>query len=62
MKTVKLGQRVFWTDPDGDISSGIGTVTSLQYEPVDEDTIVGLTLDGGSEVEALVSELDPAGV
>jgi hypothetical protein len=54
---MKAGDRVHWTDPDGGLASGNGTITRLQYEPVDEDTIISLRMDDGGEVEALRHEL-----
>ena len=50
---------MFWTDPDNGLASGPGTITTLQYEPVDKDTIISLCMDDGGEVEALAHELKP---
>ena len=52
-----VGQRVYWDDPDEGSCSGYGTVVELQYEPVDEDTIVSLKMEDEAEVEALPHEL-----
>ena len=59
MKTVKVGQRVYWTDPDEDIASGNGRVVSVQHEPPVEDSVIALVMDSGSEAEVLLHELSP---
>ena len=40
---------------DGNI--GIGTVVSLECEPVDDGTVIGIDMDDGSFVEAFRHEL-----
>lgn len=47
----KKGDRVHWTDPDGDLCSGDGTVAS------DDGEIVAVNKDDGGEVGALREEL-----
>lgn len=54
---MRIGDRVFWADSDPEGKSGNGTVVSLQYEPVDEGTLVGIDMDDGSFVEAFRYEL-----
>lgn len=56
--TIKVGDRVFWNDPDDGLASGYGTITALLYEPVDEDTIISIRKDDGGEAEALAHELN----
>lgn len=57
---IKVGDRVFWTDP-ADVSSGSGTVTKINGETVDEDTVISVNLDGGSELECYPHELEILG-
>jgi hypothetical protein len=57
MKTVKVGQRVYWNDPDDGFSSGNGKVVALQYEPVDSHTVISLEMDDGGTPEVLLCEL-----
>ena len=47
-----LGQKVQWTDPDANISSGVYIVKSIKAEDV-----VSIVNEAGSESEVLVSEL-----
>ena len=49
---MRIGDRVVWEDADPLGKSGIGTVVSLECEPVDEGTIIGIDMDDGSFVEA----------
>jgi hypothetical protein len=53
----KVGDKVFWNDPDGS-TSGPGTVAHVQNE--EEDAIISLAMDDGGEVEALPHELEVA--
>ncbi len=48
-----IGDRVHWTDPDGDVCSGDGTVVGVGGEMVD------VRKDDGGEVGALPGELTP---
>lgn len=50
----RIGQDVQWTDPDGDISSGVYSVKSIEAEDV-----VIIVNQSGSESEVPVSELKP---
>jgi len=59
METVKVGQHVYWTDPDGDMESGNGKVVALQHESVGNDTIISLKMMDGGEVECTLCELSP---
>lgn len=59
MKTVKVGQRVYWTDPDEDLASGNGKVVAVQYQPVDKFAVILLKMDDGGEAEVLLHELSP---
>ena len=54
---MRIGDRVFWEDSDPDGSSGIGTVVSLECEPVDDGTLIGIDMDDGIFVEAFRHEL-----
>jgi hypothetical protein len=56
MKTLKLNQKVFWTDPEG-INSGRGKVTYIQYKPIDNDTVIALKMEDEGEVECFIHEL-----
>ena len=49
---MRIGDRVFWEDADPHGSSGNGTVVSVECEPVDEGTVIGIDMDDGSFVEA----------
>ena len=56
----KVGQRVYWNDPDGGICSGFGTITAIRGDGDPdglEDQIFTLRMVGGSETEAVMSEL-----
>ena len=54
---MRIGDRVFWEDSDPDGNSGSGTVVSVECEPVDEGTLIGVDMDDGSFVEAFRHEL-----
>ena len=54
---MRIGDRVFWEDPDAGGYIGIGTVVSLQCEPVAEGTVIGIDMDDGRFVEAFRDEL-----
>lgn len=47
----KYGDRVYWTDPDGGLCSGPGTVSS------DDGEIIAVDKDDGGFVGALREEL-----
>lgn len=49
---MRIGDRVFWNDAGPLGNSGSGTVVSLDREPVDEGTVVGIDMDDGRFVEA----------
>lgn len=56
----KVGQRVYWSDPGENLASGCGTIFRIgvkEGEPIEDDTIISLTLDSGSEAEVLVNEI-----
>jgi hypothetical protein len=57
----KIGDKVFWTDPDEDNPcSGKGTIVHIQGEgefPVDDETIIALKMADGGEVECLPCEI-----
>ena len=53
----KHGDRVHWTDPDGDLCSGDGTVVSDDTVVSDGDEIIAIKKDDGGEVGALPEEL-----
>lgn len=52
-----VGSRVYWTDPDAGIASGPGTVTALQHDPVEADSVISLVMDDGGEAEVLRHEV-----
>ena len=54
---MRIGDRVFWEDSDPGGNGGIGTVVSVECEPVDEGTLIGLDMDDGSFVETFRHEL-----
>lgn len=65
-KKIKVGDTVWWDDPDGGLSSGIYRVMALNIDAEDpypdDSTIVVLNNDAGSEAEAPLWELkDPDG-
>lgn len=51
----KVGDRVYWNDPDDHETSGFGRITHLQHELA--DAVITVAKDDGGEVEALPSEL-----
>ena len=60
MDTLCVGAEVYWNDPDDDVCSGIYRIVEI-HDPREEwndDTVVVLTNDAGSEVEAYMYELD----
>lgn len=57
MNTFQVGDRVHFTDVDGGVSSGNGRIASIQYTPIDDDTIIGVAKDDGGYTEALPHEL-----
>ena len=54
---MRIGDRVFWEDSDPGGNRGIGTVVSVECEPVDEGTLIGIDMDDGSFVESFRHEL-----
>lgn len=58
----KVGQRVYWTDPEN-LTSGYGVIETINGEDdpdADEDTVIALKMDDGGEVEAVPHELTDA--
>lgn len=53
MDSIALRDRVWWTDPDGDVASGPGTVIRIR-----EESAV-ILMDDAGEAEAWTSELRP---
>lgn len=51
------GDRVHFTDPGEDVSTGPGTVVKVQHSPVMPDTVISLKMDDEGEVEAFPHEL-----
>jgi hypothetical protein len=54
---MRIGDRVFWDDSDSDGKSRTGTVVSLECEPVDDGTLIGIDMDDGGFVEAFRHEV-----
>ena len=54
---MRIGDRVFWEDSDHGGNSGLGTVVSVECEPVDEGTLIDVDMDDGSCVETFRHEL-----
>ena len=54
---MRIGDRVFWEDSNPDGNSGSGTVVSVECEPVNEGTLIGVDLDDGMFVETFRHEL-----
>lgn len=52
------GEQVWWTDPDGGLSSGIYTIVGAP-DSSDHDTIVVVRNASGSEAEVLLHEIRP---
>lgn len=57
MATFKVGDRVWWTDPDRDLASGSGVIVRIQHDPPVADSVIALKMDSGSECECLRHEL-----
>src|SRR6187549_3493524 len=55
--SMRIGDRVFWEDCDPDGIRGNGTVVSLEYEPVDDGTLIGIDMDEGGFVMAFRHDL-----
>lgn len=53
----KLGDRVYWDDPDGGSCSGFGRIVSLQHDPPDEETVITLNMEDGGQAEVWPCEL-----
>jgi len=51
-----IGERVYWLDPAG-TGSGWGKISSLQHDPPEEDSVIGLDLESGGFAEVLRHEL-----
>jgi hypothetical protein len=49
---LRIGQAVYWNDPDNGLCSGYGTIADIQGD------IIVLAMDDGGEVEAYVTELE----
>lgn len=60
---MRKGMKVWWIDPSElhgeEHSSGEYTIVGLQNEEIDEDTIIYLTNEAGSEAEVLPHEIQP---
>lgn len=56
-EALRVGSRVFWTDPDAGLCSGPGTVIWTEDEPVNADTVITVQKDDGGQVEANAHEL-----
>ena len=54
---MRIGDRVSWEDSDPDGNRGLGTVVSVECEPVDEGTLISVDMDDGSFVEVFRHEL-----
>lgn len=58
---IRVGDRVYWRDPDDDLCSGWGKVVSLDNEEDseewDNETIAYIEKDDGGEVECPLNEL-----
>lgn len=55
---LKVGQKVFWNDPDRDLSSGLYKVTDFSSDE-GSDTIVTIANEQGSTAEVYLDELTP---
>lgn len=58
---VKIGNTVYWKDPDGGCCSGSGKVVAVQNDPPEEDSVISLAMRRGSTVECYACELYPEG-
>lgn len=60
---MRKGMKVWWADPSElhgeEHSSGEYTIVGLQNEEIDDDTIIYLTNEAGSEAEVLPHEIKP---
>ena len=52
-KKIKIGDVVYWNDPDNGLSSGYGSVISAGHPE-----IVTLKMFSGSEAEVLIHEIE----
>ena len=53
----KVGDRVYWSDPDSDFASGFGKIIKMQHEPPEDDSVISLEMDSEGEVECHIKEL-----
>jgi hypothetical protein len=56
-RTFKVGDRVWWSDPDDDFNSGPGKIMALQHEPPESDSVIEVARDDGGYIECLRCEL-----
>lgn len=65
VNALKVGQRVYWADPEN-LTSGYGTIETInggdgrdydELHDLDSDSVVALKMDDGGEVEAMPHEL-----
>nr|WP_239449003.1 hypothetical protein [Mediterranea sp. An20] len=54
---IKIGNKVFWHDPDGGLSDGVYQVVDVPEE-IEEDSIILIASDY-SEAEVFAAELSP---
>lgn len=54
---IRVGDRVYWRDPDDDLCSEWGEVVSLDSQEWDSETIATIKKDDGGEVECPLNEL-----
>lgn len=60
-RALKIGDEVWWNDPDAGHSSGIYKIVGINAMSVrDTDTVLSLKNAAGSEAEVYASELSPA--
>jgi len=60
-RKLKLGDAVWWNDPDNGFSSGLYQIQVINATSVrDPDDVLSMKNDAGSEVEAIARELAPA--
>lgn len=59
---IKVGQRVFWNDPDNGACSGPGVITKVQSDEDDpyiyDDTVISIQKDDGGEAEVYPHEIE----
>lgn len=63
-RSVKVGMRVYWTDPDPDGNSGWGRVVKMQTDDNGRcfsDAVISLKMDDEGEVECYAHELSLTG-